>query len=504
MRRAPDVADYIEEAKVSKPEDSYWCRYLSIPLLGWLLSDSKEAKTCKPIGPKPTDSCGYRGMILVWNCLLNNVTKDRAASVVIAFGSGAIAYKGPFLVGLVGDSGGKILAVVCNFLANTAILLDFRLSDGIVRGIRAERRVQALPSWQRVPILAAWWVTTLVFLPGGVIAQAWLTGEKLPPVISQICAALGGLGFLATRGATTSRMILHLTVEAGASWRDAMLEHCFPVGSRSHLPWDEKIVDVLSSFCTLAFMIAGRWIWTDMYRLKLVNGMHDMGLELCEKNGCTDGYLYYVTSMLACLSYFYFYFPAQDALGHLYRFGKAFFNYFEKKDYHWWKALIPFILSVALIGICGAGSETGLVLARVYVNWWLAEAYFFGVNTPSALKKLAESLVSQVGLLDQSEHMLSSSAGYSLTASPLRIMIPGALGLNRPLLDSPPPYSSLDINEQAFSLQEKKPVKEQEENPEKEKSCCCNIFRVWGRIKARYYGTSSKELKYSAVNGYEY
>ena len=87
MRRAPDVADYIEEAKVSKPEDSYWCRYISIPLLSWLLRDSEEAKIRKPIDPKPTDSCGYRCMIRVWNCLLNNVTKDRAASVVIAFGS---------------------------------------------------------------------------------------------------------------------------------------------------------------------------------------------------------------------------------------------------------------------------------------------------------------------------------------------------------------------------------------------------------------------------------
>ena len=122
-------------------------------------------------------------------------------------------------------------------------------------------------------------------------------------------------------------------------------------------------------------------------------------------------------------------------------------------------------------------------------------AYFFRVNTPSLLKKLAEFLISRVGVVDNSEHTLSSSAGYSLNSSRVH---PGIHGLKQPLIA---PYSSLYTTEVATEV--KKITTAEEETPEKEKSCC-NIFRVWGRLKERYYGTSlheqKYEQKYSGVN----
>ena len=180
MRRAVDVEKYLVRAKASEPEDSFWCRNISIPLL---------------------------------NCLVHYSKMDRIMSVVIAAGSGAIAFKRAFMPDWWGTTAGTVLAVVFNLVANTAILLDFRLSDGLVRCIRAERRIRTLSSWLlKYPILTAWWGTTLICLPGGVIAQAWLTGEGLPPMASQILSFLGGLGFLATRGATFARLALHFTV----------------------------------------------------------------------------------------------------------------------------------------------------------------------------------------------------------------------------------------------------------------------------------------------------
>ncbi len=490
--RAVDVADYLEKARYSEPEDSFWCRKISIPLL---------------------------------NCLLNHSIIDRTLSVVIAGGAAAIAYKHGFLEELFGERGGKAAAVFCNLVANTAIFLDFRLSDGLVRGIRAERRLRTLSSCVRYPILTAWWGSTLILLPSGVIAQACLTGEGLPRVPQIILAFLGGLGFLATRGATFSRLTLHFTVDPDApkpssrppssptsssssssypasdfsinpplpaSWGHTMLEYCLPLGSRSNLPWDEKIVDVLSSACTLSFMVAGRWVWTDMYRLKLVKGLLDLGLDLCGDQGCNDGYLYYVTSLLSCLSYFYFYFPAQDAAGHFYRFCKGLFNYLEKTGCPQWAILISLMVSLFLIGTCGLGSETGLVFSRVLVGWYLAEIYFFLVNTPSLLKKLAEYLISKVVGVDNSEHPTLSFTGYSLNSSSAHRDLHG---LKKPLMV----YSSIDIKEKAKEVKEINMA--DQEIPEKEKSCC-NIFRVWGRIKERYYGTSTREPNYSAVNGY--
>jgi hypothetical protein len=467
--RAIDVADYLERAKVSEPEDSFWCRNISIPLL---------------------------------NCLLHYPILDRAMALIIATGSASIAFKQAFLPEQIGDNGGKAMAVICNLAANTAIFLDFRLSDGLVRGIRAERRIRKMSAWRKNTILAAWWGTTLVCLPGGIVAQAYLTGSGMPEGVSQVLSFLGGLGFLATRGATFSRGVLHFTVDPDLlrlssdsafnppSWWETMLEHCLPIGSRSHLPWDEKIVDVVSSTATLAFMVGGRWIWTDMYRLKLVNGLLGLGLDLCGENqGCKDSYLYYVTSILSCLSYFYFYFPAQDAIGHLYRFCKAIFNYFEKRG--WRGAMIALLVALFVIGVCGAGSETGLVASRVFVNLYLAEAYFFLVNTPSLLKKFAELLISKVSVVDDSEHTLSSSAGYSLTPSHVH---PGIHGLKKPLIAAA--YSSLDVKPVTIEIKNLKAA--EAETPEKEKSCC-NIFRVWGRLKERYYGASVKATTFAQM-----
>jgi hypothetical protein len=387
--RAPDVKAYIEEAMIAKETDSYWCRKISIPLLRFLVNHSKL---------------------------------DKSFSYIVALPSAAIAWKGPFPPSLKDTEFellGQALAVVCNFIANCAIFLDFRLSDGVVRSIRAERELQKISPWLQTPILAAWYISTFSCLPGGMIAQAWLTGEGLPWGVSQLCLVLGGIGFLATRGAAFSRIILHFMPEIKPhyehlSWIRRIAEYVLPIGSRTNLPWDEKVVDVLSTATTVGFMIGGRWIWVEMYRMKLIKGIDDIisvfgiPFDACTNNRCDDGPGYYLTAALSVLSFLYFYFPAQDALGHVYRFMKNFLRFFDKKRLPYVANAVLLILALALIGTCGAGSETGLVISRLKVPEFLAIVYFLMVNTPSLLKHFAECLQKKV---NQLEFMVNTTSG---------------------------------------------------------------------------------------------
>lgn len=431
--RVNEISQYLEEAKIPTSEDSIWCKHISIPLLKFFSA---------------------------------HPSVDRGMSIIIASGSGAIAFKAPFMPALLGKSGGQAAAVTCNFIANSAIFLDFRLSDGLLRSIKAERGIRKLPKKLEYPILLIWYAATFLCLPGGVIAQAWLTGENLRPIFSQICLGLGGLGFLATRGATFSRAILHLDIEnnsqSSLSWMSRLIQnYILPIGQRDHLSMDEKIVDVLSTLTTAAFMVGGRWIWTDMYRIKFIVGLRDLGvLDLCNGGRCEEGSLYYITALLSMMSYFYFYFAAQDAVGHAYRFTKSLIKLLSDKGWSLLPSLLVTALTLGLIATCGLGSETGLVFSRVEAPELLTQLYFFMVNTPSLLKMIATQV--QKGI----------EKGNSLDAP----VVPNTL-----LTYQHPGIQNSNLQEPLLDFGDA------EEESDQSSRKCCSFFSSFFRLKERFY-----------------